>query len=86
MGGKSMRFFADNSDLKNPLPSPIHETPVEFYAPEPTASDLESPEFNAVWDAIKKWDISRYSNGIYEGATGTDVMRILTALRKAGVE
>jgi hypothetical protein len=50
---------------------------------EPTKSDLESPEFNAVWDAIKKWDIDRGIDGYGSraGATDTDVMTILEALR-----
>ncbi len=53
---------------------------------EPTKEDLESLEFNAVWEAIKRWDIDRgnisTSNRChYSGATGTDVMTILNALR-----
>lgn len=46
----------------------------------PTAQELESPQFNAVWMAIKGWDISRESDGVYSGATGTDVCIILDAL------
>ncbi len=55
--------------------------------PDPTTSDLASPEFEAVWQAVKGWDISRYPAecGSYSGATGNDVMRILGALRAAGV-
>lgn len=49
---------------------------------EPTSKDLISPEFNAVWEAIKKWDIERNYGEGYSGATGTDVMIILNALRK----
>lgn len=26
---------------------------------EPTSKDLISPEFNAIWEAIKRWDIQR---------------------------
>src|SRR3990167_9003538 len=47
----------------------------------PTSADLISPEFNAVWNAIKKWDIEREEGLGYAGATGTDVMIILNALR-----
>lgn len=50
---------------------------------EPTEDDIYSPEFNAIWQAIKDWDIQR-TPGEYEliaGATGTDVMTILNALR-----
>lgn len=50
---------------------------------DPTERELESPMFNAIWDAIKGWDISRTSNGLYSGATGTDVCIILDALNKA---
>lgn len=46
---------------------------------EPTDRDLKLPEFVAVWELIKKWDIGK--RGLYSGATGTDVMEILNALR-----
>jgi hypothetical protein len=49
---------------------------------EPTSIDLASPEFNAIWEAIKKWDIQRAEGEGYANATGTDVMIILNALRK----
>lgn len=49
---------------------------------EPTSADLISPEFNAIWKAIKEWDIERERGAGYAGATGTDVMIILNALRK----
>jgi hypothetical protein len=48
---------------------------------EPTKEDLESPIFNAVWNAIKKWDIQREYGKGYAGATGTDVMTILEAIK-----
>lgn len=53
---------------------------------EPTNEDLNDPMFEAVWKAIKKWDISREpSEGrMYSGATGTDVMTILEAIRPIG--
>ena len=49
---------------------------------EPTKEDLISPEFNAVCEAIKKWDIERERGDGYAGTTGTDVMIILNALKK----
>ena len=50
--------------------------------PDPTEADLKDPDFEAVWDAIKKWDISRYGDErSYAGATGNDVMHILLALK-----
>lgn len=51
------------------------------YAPEPTEEDLKSPLFNAIWNAIKGWDIRRTANALYANATGTDVMRIMAAVR-----
>lgn len=41
--------------------------------------------FNAIWSAIKGWDISRYEgtkgdHRLYAGATGNDVMHILNAI------
>lgn len=55
---------------------------------EPTPEQLASPQFDAVWQAIKGWDICRdpqqYADRgeptLYHGATGTDVATILNAL------
>lgn len=55
--------------------------------PDPSPVDLCSPEFEAIWSAIKGWDISREGSGpyaLYSGATGADVMHILLALRESG--
>jgi hypothetical protein len=41
---------------------------------------LQSPVFNAIWNAIKGWDISRHNNGIYSGPTGNDARHIFDAL------
>ena len=52
--------------------------------PDPTPEMLEDPDFNAVWEAIKTWDISVpevYGN-LYSGATGNHVRRILDALKE----
>jgi hypothetical protein len=50
---------------------------------EPTQKDLNSPEFDAIWDVIKGWDIDRTgSKQRWAGATGTDVMIIIKALRE----
>lgn len=48
---------------------------------EPTQQDLESPEFEKIWQAIKGWDIQREAGKGYAAATGTDVMAILNAIR-----
>lgn len=47
---------------------------------EPSEEDLKRPEFNAIWNVIKNWDIQRKKGAGYAGATGTDVMSILNAL------
>ncbi len=56
--------------------------------PDPTEEDLQDPVFEAVWQAIKGWDLSREpgSKGdrLYAGATGNDVMHILKAIEAAG--
>ena len=51
---------------------------------DPNPDELETPEFNAVWNAIKRWDLERWHGDGYHGATGTDVVTILDALRQAG--
>jgi len=52
--------------------------------PDPTPEMLESPEFEAVWGAIKTWDIEvpGTSPPGYSGATGNHVRAILDALGK----
>jgi len=46
-----------------------------------TGKDLIDPLFNAIWDAIKGWDLERERGEGYAGATGTDVMTILNVVR-----
>jgi hypothetical protein len=50
---------------------------------DPTPEMLNSPEFEAIWQCIKKWDINvpdAYSG--YCGANGNHVRAILDALAK----
>lgn len=49
--------------------------------PDPTLEQLTSPEFEAIWQCIKRWDINVPDayNG-YCGATGNHVRAILDAL------
>lgn len=54
---------------------------------DPLPEETELPEFNAVWDAIKKWDIGipqdydeKHGIQLYSGATGNHVVAILDAL------
>lgn len=49
--------------------------------PDPTPNMLADPKFNAIWDCIKRWDISvPGAYGGYCGATGNHVRAILDAL------
>ncbi len=50
--------------------------------PSPTKEEMESDEFNAIWDIIKKWDINvpDYYNG-YAGGNGSHVKLILDSLK-----
>lgn len=50
--------------------------------PDPTEAMLQSPEFNAVWNVIKTWDINvpEVDGPLYSGATGNHVRAILDAL------
>lgn len=49
---------------------------------EPTKDDLESPLFNRIWEVIKGWDIQRKPGEGYAGATGTEVMAIIEAVKE----
>ncbi len=55
-------------------------TPTDW--PDPTPDTLKTPEFEAVWRCIKKWDIERKPGDGYCGATGNHVRAILDALKK----
>jgi hypothetical protein len=59
----------------------LHKPPVSL--PDPIPEMLDTPEFNAVWNCIKTWDINVPGayNG-YCGATGNHVQAILDALAK----
>jgi hypothetical protein len=52
--------------------------------PDPTPEMLDGdPLFEAIWQAIKGWDISRHNDGLYSGPTGNDVRHIYDAVRPA---
>lgn len=55
--------------------------------PNPTEADLKDPLFEAVWQAIKAWDVNvpGYYEG-YTGASGSHVMLILDEIRKLARE
>ena len=50
--------------------------------PDPTPEMLKSPEFNAVWEVIKTWDINvpEVDGELYSEATGNHVRAILDGL------
>jgi hypothetical protein len=52
--------------------------------PNPTEADLADPQFEAIWQIIKTWDVNVPAcyRG-YCGANGSHVMLILNALRAA---
>lgn len=53
--------------------------------PEPTPEMLDNDRlFDAIWNAIKEWDISRYNNGLYSGPTGNDARHIYDAVKNIG--
>lgn len=53
---------------------------------DPTPEQMASPEFNAIWEEIKSYDINspKEYDG-YSGATGNHVAAILNALDRAGL-
>jgi hypothetical protein len=54
--------------------------PLDYPGPTPEmlAGD---PLFDAIWAAIKGWDISRFNNGLYAAANGNDVRHIYDVVR-----
>ena len=57
---------------------------------DPDPYELDLPEFNAIWDLIKHWDIGipqdiEAGKQYYSDATGNHVVAILDVLRKLGV-
>ena len=70
------------ADPDGVMNSPVLFEPVPF--PDPTEEMLASPEFEAVWQCIKHWDISvPGAYGGYCGAIGNHVRAILDALERA---
>lgn len=68
-----------SESMREKLVSGPKQTPM----PSPTGTDLESEEFNLIWNVIKSWDVNvpEYYEG-YCGASGSHVMLILNELRK----
>jgi hypothetical protein len=50
--------------------------------PDPTPEMLDGdPLFEAIWQAIKGWDISRHNDGMYSMPSGNDARHIYDAVR-----
>lgn len=70
-------------EIRESLSKNIINPTIKKEKPNPTQEDLESKEFNAIWDVIKSWDINvpEYDGHFYSGATGSHVKLILDALK-----
>lgn len=79
--GKDFEAEPMNTVAVDPLATTGQARPV---LEEPTEEDLRSPLFEAIWQAIKGWDIERYRGAGRAGATGTDVKTILNTLKRYG--
>jgi len=58
----------------------------EIKWPDPTQEMLDSPEFNAVWELIKTWEIHAPQVDIvgqYSAGTGNHVRAILDAIKNS---
>jgi len=73
-GHKITCYHQGSAPVAQSVPTPLRD---------PTSEELESPLFNAIWKAIKGWDLRRENAAGYAGATGTDVCTILDAIKPA---
>ena len=70
--------------MSNPTAEPVNPVHNPIPWPDPTPEMLETPEFEAVWNCIKFWDIhvpGVNTDRVYENATGNHVRAILDALK-----
>jgi hypothetical protein len=74
-----MEQLEDAPNPARPLAALNPINPADY--PDPTERDLDDLWFEAIWQAIKGWDMSREANGLYCGATGNDVCHILRAIQ-----
>lgn len=87
-----MKYKEEGKRMKR-IKGKINWTLVDVIPPrnlrDPNPDEVETPEFNAIWDVIKKWDIStgldkdHMGNHLYSGATGNHVVAILDSLKVA---
>lgn len=76
--------------MTRPAPTPTDPSAKPFPDPvawpAPTPEMLDDPAFNAIWNAIKSWDVNvPHVYGGYCGAEGNHVRAILDALALAGL-
>jgi len=87
IGGVVSPPVAAASDYRQLSPAMQALAPLEARPayPNPTPTDQADPLFEAIWSAIKTWDIQvpEYDGrGLYAGANGSHVLLILQAVRK----
>ncbi len=71
----------DEGGLLMPEDKPAQAPAEEATWPDPTPEMLRTPEFEAIWQTIKTWDINvPAAYGGYCGATGNHVRAIMDAL------
>jgi hypothetical protein len=84
LGNMTARQLARAAELLQQRPEPV---PVSERLPDPTPEMLASPEFEAVWQCIKAWDIAVPSAYFgYTGAQGNHVRAILDALSSVAID
>ncbi len=66
-------FRATSQIAHNTLGVPLH------LRREPTAKDFADPRFEVLWELMKRVDVD-FRNGLFSGATGSDVCAVLDAL------
>ena len=66
--------------LRAAIAQPVQ--PVQPAYPDPTSDMLNGDAlFDAIWRAIKGWDISRLNDGMYSGPSGNDARHIYDAIK-----
>lgn len=81
------RADAWNGNAPDWFPQPpewleLLEKALDITTPPAGKEALDHLEFNAIWEAIKGWDIERKRGEGYAGATGTDVRAIQNSLAR----
>lgn len=69
------------------MPMKINKSQVKLPMPNPSKEEVDSLQFNAIWDIIKTWDINvpEFYSGYCSG-NGSHVKLILDSLKQANRE